>query len=348
MNCEEYLHLMCGHMDGCNSEMEEKRLQQHLEHCEDCRALLAQLQENERLLGESIAEPPADLSARIMEAVRKEPKKKPSRKRFFTSIATAGLATAALLALVFFGGNGLPQLVTEDAAMVAMDNAPGDIGDSEAMENATEAVLDFSDSAVNEGTTPRAESTTAAPDTEKTCEDRNSAPSQEVPQATADETWVAGDMKLYTMDANSAYGATSPSSTPAAGLSGIYGIRAADGELQEIPTLIIYGATPEDFPILSIVSPLPSHIPYAQATNIAADGSFYQRFFSIIPSELGLLPGFPNEPEYNLCRYSVSYEGFTRLQDAAIGSYETAVYFPREIDKKGDCLIILIYAEEKK
>ena len=100
--------------------------------------------------------------------------------------------------------------------------------------------------------------------------------------------------------------------------------------------------------MLSIVSPLPSQIPSMQATNMATDGSFYQRFFSIIPSELGMLPGLPNEPDYSLCRYSVSYEGFTRLQDAAIGSYETAVYFPREIDKKADCLIILIYAEETK
>ena len=46
-----------------------------------------------------------------MNAVRKEPKKK-SKKRFYTSLATAGLATAALLALADFKGKTVADIGT--------------------------------------------------------------------------------------------------------------------------------------------------------------------------------------------------------------------------------------------
>ena len=79
---------------------------------------------------------------------------------------------------------------------------------------------------------------------------------------------------------------------------------------------------------------------------MAVEGSFYQRFFSVLPPALGLVPGFPEMPEYNLSRYSVSYERFTALMSAAVGSYETAVYFPEGMDQTETCLVILISAEE--
>ena len=345
MNCEEYFHLISGHMDGCNSDIEEKHLQQHLECCEGCRTLLAQLQENEQLLAHSTVTPPADLTKRIMKAVRKEPKKK-SKKRFFTSLATAGLATAALLALVFFGSNGLPQLATVDsAAEVAMDE-PYAMEDRNPAEQATgNGSDDFSQSAAGEESIYLAESATAAPDSKKHQGEQSTAPSQENPQSTLSETWVLSDEAPYSMDLPYRYGTTSPGSSPAIGRSGIYGIHAADGELRELPTLVIYGASPEDFPSLSLQPPLPSQLPSMQTANIAVDGSFYQRFFSVLPSEFGLLSNFPSEPDFNLSRYSVSYESFSALLDSVIGRYEAAIYLPEEIDEEEDCLIILISEE---
>ncbi len=110
MQCDHnYLPLLSGHLDGSNSEAEEKRLEKHLKSCRHCRGLLQSMEENDLLLTQSIAAPPADLTARIMRAVEQEPKKKSSRKRYYFSTAVAGLAAAAVLC---FGqqGDNLPLL----------------------------------------------------------------------------------------------------------------------------------------------------------------------------------------------------------------------------------------------
>ena len=100
MNCDESLILISGHLDGTNTEAEEKSLREHLETCEDCRRLLRQMEENDRLLRESKAEVPADLKDRIMKEVRGGRK---SKKPFYISVAASGLAVAAMLTLVFVG-----------------------------------------------------------------------------------------------------------------------------------------------------------------------------------------------------------------------------------------------------
>ena len=107
MNCDESLILISGHLDGTNTEAEEKSLRKHLETCEDCRRLLEQMEENDRLLRESRAEAPADLKDRIMKEVRGGRK---NRKPFYISVATSGLAVAAMLTLIFVGkGPAKPQ-----------------------------------------------------------------------------------------------------------------------------------------------------------------------------------------------------------------------------------------------
>ncbi|MBQ3356638.1 MAG: zf-HC2 domain-containing protein [Clostridia bacterium] len=123
MKCEEYLPLISGHLDGENSEIEERRLQEHLKTCESCRALLSEMERNEALLKESIVAPPADLTERIMREVPKEKQTASHRGKRWIPIAASGLAAAALLALVvltnlpFLGGAG-----SKDAAMA--ENAP--------------------------------------------------------------------------------------------------------------------------------------------------------------------------------------------------------------------------------
>lgn len=105
-HCNEYLPLLSGHLDGVNSEKEEARLQAHLKQCRHCRTLLAQMEAVDAAMTDGLPEPPADLTDRIMEQVRREPKKRRFGKRIFT-LSAAGLAAAAMLALVFSGKIGL-------------------------------------------------------------------------------------------------------------------------------------------------------------------------------------------------------------------------------------------------
>lgn len=57
MNCDVFRILISGHMDGANSKIEEKRLQEHLKGCRSCRALLEEYERNDRLLSE-VPSPP--------------------------------------------------------------------------------------------------------------------------------------------------------------------------------------------------------------------------------------------------------------------------------------------------
>lgn len=106
MTCDFYISLINGHLDGINTVAEEAQLQEHLKTCENCRSLLSVLQENDALLHASRVDPPADLTAHIMQKVRNNPKRK-SKKVFYTSLAATGLAAAAALA-IFLSGNVQP------------------------------------------------------------------------------------------------------------------------------------------------------------------------------------------------------------------------------------------------
>lgn len=102
-------------MDGANSEIEERRLQQHLKTCRHCRELLSQMEENDALLASQEVQPPAELTARIMSQVRKEEKKPRFGRSFLISTAATGLAAAALLAFVVWGNVSLPK--TSDSTL---------------------------------------------------------------------------------------------------------------------------------------------------------------------------------------------------------------------------------------
>ena len=107
MNCDAYLELISGHVDGINNEGEEFFLQRHLQHCPHCRELLAAMEEANALIAEPVAVPD-DLSAKIMKQVRADAAAANNKRKrsFFTVVTT--LATAALLALVVF--TTLPRL----------------------------------------------------------------------------------------------------------------------------------------------------------------------------------------------------------------------------------------------
>lgn len=103
MNCNEMLPLICGYLDGENTESENGTLQEHLATCPRCREILAEMQMNDRLLS-AVPEAPADLTWRIMQQVRKEPKKRRNWKRW-----GATLSAAAVLTVVLLSGTFLPD-----------------------------------------------------------------------------------------------------------------------------------------------------------------------------------------------------------------------------------------------
>lgn len=95
MHCEEALLLISGHLDNENTELEEARLQAHLEQCPDCRQVLESFQLMDAGLLSLEEEAPARLHDRVMEAVRKEAA--PRRKK---NPWMGVLASAAAVALV--------------------------------------------------------------------------------------------------------------------------------------------------------------------------------------------------------------------------------------------------------
>ena len=104
MNCNDYLPLLSGHLDGENSPEEEQRLQAHLAQCANCRARLQAFERGDRLLRADTAVPPAGLTASILAAAAKTPQrlvKKPCRA-YWGGLAT-GLAAAALVVFTLLG-----------------------------------------------------------------------------------------------------------------------------------------------------------------------------------------------------------------------------------------------------
>lgn len=104
MNCNDYLPLLSGHLDGENTPEEEQRLQAHLAQCADCRARLQAFARGDRLLRADTAVPPAGLTASILAAAAntpQQPAKKP-RRAYWGWLAT-GAAAAALVAFVLLG-----------------------------------------------------------------------------------------------------------------------------------------------------------------------------------------------------------------------------------------------------
>ena len=123
MNCNDYLPLLSGHLDGENTPEEEQRLQAHLAQCADCRARLQAFERGDRLLRADTAVPPAGLTASILEAVARtpqQPAKKP-RRAYWGGLAT-GVAAAALVAFVLLGPlKGFAQQKANETA------SPGDV-----------------------------------------------------------------------------------------------------------------------------------------------------------------------------------------------------------------------------
>lgn len=112
MDCTESLIYINGHIDGINTEAEEALLQEHLNTCPQCRALLAQYEQLDRQLAD-VPAPPAGLTKRILAQL---PKKRKRRGLLYFAAPAATLATAAILALAVFGAMNLPVFAAKSAS----------------------------------------------------------------------------------------------------------------------------------------------------------------------------------------------------------------------------------------
>ncbi len=373
MQCDHnYLPLLSGHLDGTNSETEEKRLQKHLKSCKHCRELLEIMEQNDALLSQSSVQPPADLTARIMDAVRKEPKKTGKRKRFYFSTAAAGLAAAAMLCFAFMGDN-LPLLSKgEDnagaelkvySAPVSDPGAAGSILEdenyslpSDGTENEAEDTVTgtLSDGSVEinptESTAPSAYAASSeyTPQTAPSVQTPEIAPptqpseSEAIPSNTQEDVpdEVREPFTLPTLDGDISTHSTEESTDTAVYRNPIYG---KDAPSAPVPTLVIWGVSAEDIrlPFGAVKTDFST-----QSTN-SVKTSLYDHFASalftlrqpIVENEsenLFLKPAIDSE------LYRVTYNELCDLFDSCAGKYELALYFPRNITDLEECQIILI------
>ena len=76
-DCEQYLELMSGYVDGALTQKEEMELAKHMGQCEECRQKLVQMQEMHRLASEDRVEAPEGLLRAAMARVRETEQETP-------------------------------------------------------------------------------------------------------------------------------------------------------------------------------------------------------------------------------------------------------------------------------
>lgn len=102
-DCGYFEELISAELDGELSDAEKEALRAHLEHCENCRAYREALRAVAGTAAD-LPDPPATLTGRIMDAVRREAGRKPKTKVVpFARYLRAG-ALAAAAALVIWAG----------------------------------------------------------------------------------------------------------------------------------------------------------------------------------------------------------------------------------------------------
>lgn len=107
MSCEQARARFDEKMDGVIGQSEEARLGAHLAECEACRREYKALERTHVYLSSFAVEIPSELSANVMESIRKEPKRRASllwRLRPLVALPVAALLCVALLHSPFFDG----------------------------------------------------------------------------------------------------------------------------------------------------------------------------------------------------------------------------------------------------
>ena len=356
MNCDVFRILISGHMDGANSEIEEKRLQEHLKGCRSCRALLEEYERNDRLLSE-VPSPPENLTGRIMREIVPRRKKKKAKYIYFT-VPAAALATAALFAFAVFRMGALPGLTAKSADTAFSEEKQNsqlfsDVLDTNGASAATDEFLSFPQETLAEA------ETSAALETPQTSEafwlqvptDVNAPaeaestdnpptvsvePPEEVPYKSENSADIPDSIEpdLGNMSVTS----EGPVSNAAV--------------LPNSPILILWNAGNSE--ILEALEPLPSAAEAESACgvqdylHISPDSSkitLLDRFLSILCRHDGPYaqkntvksPYFgryrapaQRDPAFTVTVYEMSYSELTELFYACAGKYEMAIYYPAE------------------
>ena len=379
MKCNQIFPLLSGHLDGANSEIEERRLQQHLKTCRHCRELLARLEENDALLASQEAQPPVDLAARIMSQIRKEEKKPRLGKRLIVSTAATGLAAAALLAFVVWSNVSLPKSSDSAPEMVALDNANEyervAVSDMEAGSNTDENILNdtltadtglYGSTGLNgSGSTPadtwlQLEAPETEPATtqgtllEKT--DAVVADSSEPAEPAESITAIEPTQDTY----------FEPSPPP---IASIQDENATDESVEPPPMYAYSGQTAENLPpkrgtakqkpvegpVLVIWKTDTAEIagladftlsPAETASADVLGDNLYTRmnnglFLRPLPRDDG------QEASLAVTTCTVDYETLTALFDECAGTYELCVYYPASIKSLENCTVLLVEVSVK-
>lgn len=376
MKCNQIFPLLSGHLDGANSEIEERRLQQHLKTCRHCRELLARLEENDALLASQEAQPPVDLAARIMSQIRREEKKPRFGKRFLISTAATGLAAAALLAFVVWGNVSLPK--TDGSAMekasydLAAEAACNDVSDAAATNAVSENTV-LSDTLTSASdpsggadlNTPADSGQLNAPETEP-------APTQAM-QPTEKTSAVAADSSEPTEPAEDTTAVDptqdtyfEPSPPP---LAYLQNENATDETVEPPPMYTYSGQTdenpppkrgtakqkPVEGPVLVIWKTDTAEIagladftlsPAETASADVLGDNLYTRmnnglFLRPLPRDDG------QEASLAVTACTVDYETLTALFDECAGTYELCVYYPASIKSLENCTVLLVEVSVK-
>ena len=375
MKCNQILPLLSGHLDGANSEIEERRLQQHLKTCRHCRELLTQMEENDALLASQEAQPPADLTNRIMSQIRKEEKKPRFGKRFIVSTAATGLAAAALLAFVVWSNVSLPKSSDSAPEMAALDNANEyervAVSDMEAGSNTDENILNdtlkadtglYGSTGLNgSGSTPadtwlRLEAPETEPATtqgtllEKTdaVVADSSEPTEPAESITAQDTYFEPSPPPIAsiQDENATDESVEPppmyaySGQTAENLPPKRG--ASNQKAAESPVLVIWKTDTAEIAGLADCALSPAE---TASADVLGDNLYTRMnnglFLRPRPRDDG------QETSLAVTTCTVDYEALTALFDECAGTYELCVYYPASIKSLEKCTVLLVEISTK-
>ncbi|MBQ3216712.1 MAG: zf-HC2 domain-containing protein [Oscillospiraceae bacterium] len=335
MHCDDiYLTLLSGHIDGTNSEAEEAELQEHLTSCSHCRELLESMEQAEALLAECKAVPPADLSDRIMCAVRKEPRQTKKRKTFYFSTAAAGLVAAALLCFAFLGDRLPPLEPTADSAQqknTAAEYAGGmeETKVETGLLSEDSVLYDYSFSAEAAEEQSGAENGSSSTVTASTQAEEPQAPEP------AEDITIYLPAVDHKKDASS-HGSLSQNDNGTA--------------VPAIPTLVIWDASADEIPLLKDADIMTGEdgepVPNSSDSLQTGNPTLYKWITAAVEAET-LSKSFPRASSFTLTVYSMEYSLFCELFESLVGEYEVAFYFPEEINAENGCQILLLqYTEE--
>ena len=333
--CNEYLPLLSAHIDGMNSEIEERRLQQHLRSCAHCRERLRELEDADAALRDTKAEPPADLTERIMAQVRSEPRKKAPHRRKFLSIGAAGLAAAAMLALVLFGNSKLPGLPAESAAEAtiadAADLASSEAGQKEEFYNfylkdfsETGDAASYDEKALAYGSNDAA--TTAAAELAE-------------PPVEGNTVFDYGRVELPELPSGNTSVSLPPETSAGDGLSGgtAFAPPKTSTQADGAPLLIVWGAEPDALALLRDAEQIS-----ALEVTTEQENTLYSRLLEALPLAKALSEAAAERT--GVTAYCVDYAQLSALLQDCLGLYETAVYFPAEVTDAAHCTVLVISA----